>query len=90
MRFCPHCGSVLLPRRVNGVFHLVCRECGYEREALPGELARYRGRERVPPEAKVLTTHRVVRVRRGYTIDLGQYKDNYYEVVLENLGEYGE
>ncbi|MCD6188576.1 MAG: transcription factor S, partial [Thermococcus sp.] len=36
MKFCPKCGSIMLPDKKKGVF--VCRKCGYE-EPLDPEVA---------------------------------------------------
>jgi len=32
MRFCPKCGSIMVPRRRNGRTYAVCPRCGYEEE----------------------------------------------------------
>ncbi len=33
MQFCPKCGSLMFPRRKEGVLVLVCRRCGFEKPA---------------------------------------------------------
>ena len=33
MEFCPKCGSLLVPATIEGKAYLVCRKCGYKREA---------------------------------------------------------
>ncbi|MGB9785019.1 MAG: transcription factor S [Fervidicoccaceae archaeon] len=32
MKFCPKCGTLMQPRRINGVNYLVCPKCGYKEE----------------------------------------------------------
>lgn len=33
MKFCPRCGSLMMPRRENGKVVFVCPNCGYREEA---------------------------------------------------------
>ncbi|MGB9725658.1 MAG: transcription factor S [Fervidicoccaceae archaeon] len=32
MKFCPKCGTLMQPRRINGINYLVCPKCGYKEE----------------------------------------------------------
>ena len=36
MRFCPRCGSLLLPKKEGGETQLVCPKCGYAEQARSG------------------------------------------------------
>jgi len=94
LKFCPKCGGIMVPLKdkEEGKVYLVCRNCGYRVEASPEDLKRYRGREGVSEEAKVLTTKTLARplVRRNRKEELEQAKEEYYEFVLEQMGEYGE
>ena len=38
MKFCPHCGGLLLPKQENGKFYLKCRECDYIEEVTAEEI----------------------------------------------------
>lgn len=91
MRFCPKCGGVMLPKNEGGKMLLVCRNCGYTIEVERKELtAHYRGAEK--KEVKVLTTKTVSReqARKPSKEELEQAKEEYYELVLDQMGEYGE
>ncbi len=91
MKFCPKCGGTMLPRREGAKTLLVCVRCGYKEEASSADVsAHYRGFERT--EAKVLTTKTVSRLqsRKPSKEELEHAKEEYYEFVLDQMGEYGE
>lgn len=93
--YCPRCRGVMVPirgRRIRDKVILRCRNCGYEVEAGPEVLKEYRAREGVSEEAKVLTTKTVGKPlqRRVSKEELEQAKEDYYELVLDQMGEYGE
>lgn len=72
--------------------HLVkCVRCGYEEVLERRDEEAYR--TVVKGERKVLTT-KVISRRRGLDVkkeeELEQAKDSYYELVLDQMGEYGE
>ena len=48
MKFCPKCGSIMLPDKKKGVF--VCRKCGYEEPLDPEAASRYRITQKVKHE----------------------------------------
>jgi len=41
MRFCPKCGSIMVPRRRNGRTYAVCPRCGYEEEITASTVSAY-------------------------------------------------
>lgn len=45
MKFCPKCGSIMLPDKKKGVF--VCRKCGYEEPINPEDAKKYRITQKV-------------------------------------------
>ena len=45
VKFCPKCGSIMLPDRKRGVF--VCRKCGYEEPLNPEAAKAYRLTQKV-------------------------------------------
>jgi DNA-directed RNA polymerase subunit M len=70
---------------------LVCTACGYKEEVGSGELARhYKATEK--SAEKVLTTRTVSKAtgRRLTKEELEQMKEEYYEFVLDQMGEYGD
>jgi len=92
MKFCPKCGSAMLPRRESGKVVLVCSSCGYRVEVVGEEVKRhYRGSEKAGTE-RVLTTKTVSKGlgRKLSKEELEQAKEEYYEFVLDQMGEYGE
>lgn len=95
MMYCPRCRGIMVPirgRSSKGKAILKCRNCGYEMEASPDVLKEYRAREGVSDEAKVLTTKTIGKPlqRRVSKEELEQAKEDYYELVLDQMGEYGE
>jgi DNA-directed RNA polymerase subunit M len=70
---------------------LKCSRCGYGTEITEREARMYTST--VKGEQKVLTTKAISRKRQLDTTrqeELEQAKDAYYEVVLDQMGEYGE
>jgi DNA-directed RNA polymerase subunit M len=91
VRFCPKCGSIMMMVRVEEKRLLKCSRCGYEMEITEGEARMYTST--VKGEQKVLTTKAISRKRQldaRRQEELEQAKDAYYEVVLDQMGEYGE
>ena len=92
VKFCPKCGAPMVPfKKKDGTIVLKCTKCGYEMPAPPSVLKKYRMRDTGGGE-KVLTTKVVSKVETS-EIDkemLNQMKEEYYEFVLEQMGEYGE
>ena len=93
MKFCPRCGSIMVPRRRDNSVKLVCTRCGYEVEADEKSLRGYIASSKAEKEAHVKTTGevseeapRIVRTKE----ELEQAREDYYELVLDQLGEYGE
>ncbi|MCS7107368.1 MAG: transcription elongation factor [Acidilobaceae archaeon] len=89
MKFCPKCGSVMVPvKRENEVISK-CNRCGYE-EKMEGK-EEYK--TTVKGSEKVITT-KVISKKKGIEVkrdeELEQAKDSYYEIVLDQIGEYGE
>jgi len=91
VKFCPKCGSVMMIVKRGDARVFKCSRCGYEVEVAAGEEQLYRSTVR--GEQKVLTTKVVSRKRSVDTSrqeELEQAKDSYYEIVLDQMGEYGE
>ncbi len=83
----------MVPRKKNGKIVLVCTRCGYEMEASEKDLKSYMATSKAEKEAHVKTTGEVSEA--GATSpktkeELEQARENYYELVLDQLGEYGE
>ncbi|BAA79993.1 hypothetical protein APE_1007a [Aeropyrum pernix K1] len=90
MKFCPKCGGVMLPRKDGEKRLLVCGSCGYTIEAKPEDLSRYKGVEKVKDHVLTTKTVNVVKKRQREKEEIEQAREEYYELVLEQLGEYGE
>ncbi len=46
-RFCPRCGAILKPQKINGEMYLVCPRCGYRVKATEKDLQSYRVKTRI-------------------------------------------
>ena len=92
MKYCPKCGGVMVPVKKEGKYYLRCRRCGYEIEATEEDLKEYRIVHKTSKNEKVVTTKIVSQVRRAGTgkEELETAKEEYYELVLDQLGEYGD
>ncbi|MGC9210211.1 MAG: transcription elongation factor [Acidilobus sp.] len=93
MRFCPVCGGVMVPvKRKDKTIVLKCTKCGYEMEIDAKSSKEYAATTRAGQ--KVLTTKVVskeVKVNMEENKEeLEQAKEDYYELVLDEMGEYGE
>jgi DNA-directed RNA polymerase subunit M len=91
MRFCPTCGSIMVLVKREEAKLLKCSRCGYEIGMTKEEEQMYTST--VKREQKVLTT-KIIAKKRGLDTkrreELEQAKDSYYEIVLDQMGEYGE
>ena len=92
MRFCPKCGGIMLPVKEGGKVLLRCQKCGYTMVPDEKELATYKSVSKPDEKAKVITTKVVSKARRvkASKEELEQAREDYYEFVLEQIGEYGE
>ncbi len=84
MKFCPKCGSMLLPERRGKKLVLRCPECGYEEVVKPTETKEYR-LEVKATGSKVKTTSVVSEesAAKRSEEELEQEKEEFYEVFLE-------
>ncbi len=91
VRFCPKCGSIMVLVKREEARLLKCSRCGYEIGMTKEEEQMYTST--VKREQKVLTT-KIIAKKRGLDTkrreELEQAKDSYYEIVLDQMGEYGE
>lgn len=89
MRFCPKCSSVMVPVKRDNEIISKCTRCGYEEKIEKKEEYRstVKGSERVIT-TKVISKKKGIEVKREE--ELEQAKDSYYEIVLDQIGEYGE
>jgi len=93
VRFCPKCGGIMLPVREGGKTILKCQRCGYTIVPDKKELETYKNVAKPDEKAKVISTKIVSKARRvgrANKEELEQAREDYYEFVLEQIGEYGE
>ncbi len=93
VKFCPKCGGPMVPmKKKGGSIVLKCIKCGYEMPAPPDVVKRYRLEAKADEKEKVITTKVVSKAgKSGLDKEfLEQAKEEYYEFVLEQMGEYGE
>ena len=92
MKYCPKCGGVMVPVKKGDKYYLRCRRCGYEVEATEEDLKEYRIVHKTSKSEKVVTTKVISQVKKegASPEDLETAKEEYYELVLDQLGEYGD
>ncbi|WP_281086581.1 transcription elongation factor [Caldisphaera lagunensis] len=92
--FCPKCGGVMVPIKKNGKVLLRCTKCGYEMEATSNAVNEYKSVSKTAEKEKVLTTKTVGQEENVNSEEnkeeLEQAKEDYYELVLDQMGEYGD
>ncbi len=89
MEFCPKCGSLLAPAVVNGKPSLVCRKCGFRKDAARKE--GYMVKEVVSPEKreKLVVIEGVKEREKERIEEEREFLKEYYEILLESM-ESGE
>ncbi len=89
MKFCPKCGSMLLPEKRGGKLILRCPECGYEEVVGSSDTKEYRIEVKSSNSTKVKTTS-VVSEESSSKLseeELEQEKEEFYEVFLDLMSE---
>ncbi len=91
MRFCPRCGSLMVPASREGeLVVLRCTRCGHESRARPVELQGYTLASRSPAEERTITTSHVSEARRRPAKTMEEWeqeREEYREILLEQLQE---
>ena len=90
MKFCPKCGAPMVPLKKGDTIVLKCIKCGYEMPATPDILKKYKIESKAGEKVvttKVISKHEESAMSKEM---LEQAKEEYYEFVLEQMGEYGE
>jgi len=92
LKFCPKCGAMMVPVKKDDDTILRCHVCGYEERASKETLEKYKSVAKPDKKAKVVSTGMVSKASKagGAKEEIEQAKDDYYELVLEQMGEYGE
>ncbi|MEM0453887.1 MAG: DNA-directed RNA polymerase subunit M [Sulfolobales archaeon] len=87
MKFCPRCGTLMLPKKEGSKEFIKCPKCGYE-ESLRGKEG-YKVSRAVDKEVKVKTTSIVSEGGRKIRSkeEFEQEKEEYYEVFLDLMHE---
>lgn len=84
----------MIPIKKNGKAVLRCTKCGYEIEATNREMNEYKSISKTTEKEKVLTTKTVGQEQdvnnEENKEELEQAKEDYYELVLDQMGEYGD
>ena len=92
MKFCPKCGGVMMPAKRGEEVGVKCLRCGYEITASKDVVEKYKSVSKPDTRMKVISTKTVSRRKgvMGSREELEQAKDAYYELVLDQMGEYGD
>ncbi len=88
MKFCPKCGGLMVPVRVEGKQYLQCTKCGYK-EKVGKKKEGYTITEKVDKKTKVKTTS-VISKPASLTMseeERQQMMEEYYEVALDLIQE---
>ncbi len=82
----------MLPVKKDGKIILRCQKCGYEMPAPESVIKEYTAVRRTPEKERVITTKVVAKAEKPEVSkeDIEQAKEEYYELVLDQIGEYGE
>jgi len=93
-KFCPKCGTVMVPQKKGDGYVYKCPNCGYEEASKTGSGYKLSGKSSA--ESKVKTTS-IVSEGRGATRsqeEIEQEKEEFYEIFLDLMsseeGEGGE
>ncbi len=89
MKFCPKCGSMMLPEKRGRKLVLRCPTCGYEEVVKSNETKEYNIEVKSRNTEKVKTTS-VVSEGGGSKLkeeELEQEKEEFYEVFLDLMSE---
>ncbi len=89
MKFCPKCGSMMLPEKQGRKLVLRCPACGYEEVIKSSETKEYNIEVRSRNAEKVKTTSVVSEggSSRLKEEELEQEKEEFYEVFLDLMSE---
>jgi DNA-directed RNA polymerase subunit M len=88
VKFCPRCGAIMQPKKINGEIYLVCPRCGYKVKATDKDLESYHIKTRIKHTVKekttVITEKDIVEglpITRDVTCPRCGYHEAYYWVV---------
>jgi len=92
MKFCPKCGTMLVPVKKGKTMVLKCPKCGYEEKMKGKNNKDYKLEIKTESNRRVKTTSVVseeatTKLKKGE--ELEQEKEEFYEVFLELMGEEG-
>ncbi len=93
MKFCPKCGGPMVPvKKGENKIILKCQRCGYEMPAPKEIIESYRAVHKTRKEEKIISTKVIAKVEKSAVSkeDIEQAKEEYYELVLDQIGEYGD
>lgn len=92
MKYCPKCGGPMYPVKKSDGIYLKCRRCGYEVKATEKDLEKYKVVHKTEAKDKVVNTKVVTEAKKSAATpeELESAKEEYYELVLDQLGEYGD
>jgi DNA-directed RNA polymerase subunit M len=81
MEFCPKCGTLLVPKKINRSSFLTCPRCGYKKKTRKS--SSYKISEKGKKERDVAVITEVKKVRkpkeREYEIEPPEYEEESYE-----------
>ncbi len=88
VEFCPQCGSILIPEKKEGVVYLVCKACGFRKEARGAE---YRQKETMDKRKRTKLTV-ISKAEEGEKLseEKREMLKEYYEVFLSTMESAGE
>ncbi len=92
MKFCPKCGGPMVPVKKDGEIVLKCQRCGYEMPAPKEIIEKYRAVHKTRKDDKVISTKVITKIEKSAVSqeDIEQAKEEFYELVLDQIGEYGD
>jgi DNA-directed RNA polymerase subunit M len=85
VEFCPKCGSLLVPVSSEGKTYLVCRKCGYKKEASSKKGYMVRGEVTEDKKEKLLVVEGIRNREKEKIEEEREIIKEYYEVFLESM-----
>lgn len=85
MKFCPKCGSIMVPVRKGNVVYLKCRKCGYEERLSKKEKASFVEKSVIEEEK-----HVKVPIVKSEATQSEEVDEDYRKQLLDNMLEMGD
>lgn len=87
VKFCPRCGTIMVPTKKDDSYFFKCPRCGFEEKASKKDLERYGMKYVVDSSKRVATAKATEAKAAGLSPEDREMLQEYYEVFLETMKE---